>query len=468
MTRSLTSVPSGSFQINELINELTDLDNIQTGVVKDLAIEVGLAKANQGQVIFSLIVPTYNESKNVERLVEILTRLLDEYFDRKFDRNDRNFVSESEQKSSNNPNNLNKCYELIIVDDDSPDLTWQVSLDLMPRYPNLRVMRRQGEKGLSTAVIRGWQAAQGRILGVIDGDLQHPPETLTQMLDAMLDGVDLVVASRHVAGGGVSDWGFLRRMLSRGAQMLGLLILPNVIGRVSDPMSGYFMVRRTAIANCPMNPLGYKILIEVLGRGNIQAVAEVGYVFQERQEGESKVTWRQYVHYILHLLRLRSRGRITKIRKKLHQEIHQKLHQKLRFPAKRFLKFGLVGFSGVFVDMAIFYLLSDASTLAWGLTRSKVIAAEVAVLNNFLWNDLWTFRDLAQQQFGWKKLIKRFVKFNLICLLGIGLNLIILNLLFNYFGVNKYIANLIAIAIVTIWNFWFNLKLSWRVTETDK
>jgi dolichol-phosphate mannosyltransferase len=217
-----------------------------------------------------------------------------------------------------------------------------------------------------------------------------------------------------------------------------------------------------------MNPLGYKILIEVLGRGNIQAVAEVGYVFQERQEGESKVTWRQYVHYILHLLRLRSRGRITKIRKKLHQEIHQKLHQKLRFPAKRFLKFGLVGFSGVFVDMAIFYLLSDASTLAWGLTRSKVIAAEVAVLNNFLWNDLWTFRDLAQQQFGWKKLIKRFVKFNLICLLGIGLNLIILNLLFNYFGVNKYIANLIAIAIVTIWNFWFNLKLSWRVTETDK
>lgn len=467
MTRSLTSVPLGSFQINELIDELIDLDNIQSGTAKDRVFELGLAKANQGQVIFSLIVPTYNESKNVERLVEILTRLLDEYFDRKFDRNDRNSVSKSEQESSNNPNN-NGIYELIIVDDDSPDLTWQVALDLIPRYPNLRVMRRQGEKGLSTAVVRGWQAAQGRILGVIDGDLQHPPETLAQMLDAMLDGVDLVVASRHVAGGGVSDWGFLRRMLSRGAQMLGLLILPNVIGRVSDPMSGYFMVRRTAIANCPMNPLGYKILIEVLGRGNIQALAEVGYVFQERQEGESKVTWRQYVHYILHLLRLRSRGRITKIRKKLHQKLHQNLPQNLRFPAQRFLKFGLVGFSGVFVDMAIFYLLSDASTLAWGLTRSKVIAAEVAVLNNFLWNDLWTFRDLAQQQFGWKKLIKRFVKFNLICLLGIGLNLIILNLLFNYFGVNKYIANLIAIAIVTIWNFWFNLKLSWRVTETDK
>jgi len=418
MSYSLIPVPSGSFQVNEL---LFSEEMIEPNV------DQALQKQNLA-VNFSLVVPTYNESKNLSKLVEILTQILNDYF--------------------------NDNYELIIVDDDSPDLTWQVGLDLMPNYPQLRVMRRQGEKGLSTAVIRGWQASQGEILGVIDGDLQHPPETLLKMLDEITKGADLVVASRHIEGGGVSDWGFVRRLLSRGAQMLGLLILPNVIGRVSDPMSGYFLVRRSAIANCPMNPLGYKILIEVLGRGNIGSVTEVGYVFQERQEGESKVTWRQYVDYILHLLRLRSRGRITKLR------------EKLRVPVKRFFKFGLVGFSGVFVDMAIFYLLSDASTLGWGLTRSKVIAAEVAVLNNFLWNDLWTFRDLAEQQSGRRKLIKRFVKFNLICLLGIGLNLIILNLLYNYFGINKYIANLIAIAIVTIWNFWFNLKLSWRVTQT--
>ncbi|MFN8967717.1 MAG: glycosyltransferase [Pseudanabaena sp.] len=418
MSYSLISVPLGTFQVNELLfAESVDESNFDQ-----------VSQLLEKSVKFSLIVPTYNESKNLAKLVEILTQLLNNYFQ--------------------------ENYELIIVDDNSPDLTWQVGLDLMPNYPQLRVMRRQGEKGLSTAVIRGWQASQGEILGVIDGDLQHPPETLIKMLDEMVNGADLVVASRHVEGGGVSDWGFMRRVLSRGAQMLGLFILPNVIGRVSDPMSGYFMVRRSAIANYPMNPLGYKILIEVLGRGNIGSVAEVGYVFQERQEGESKVTWRQYVDYILHLLRLRSRGRITKLR------------EKLRVPVKRFLKFGLVGFSGVFVDMAIFYLLSDASTMGWGLTRSKIIAAEVAVLNNFLWNDLWTFRDLAQQQFGRRKLIKRFVKFNLICLVGIGLNLIILNFLYNNLHINKYLANLIAIAIVTIWNFWFNLKLSWRVTQT--
>ncbi|WP_434684131.1 glycosyltransferase [Pseudanabaena minima] len=421
MSYSLIPVPSGSFQVNEL---LFSGEIIESNFDQD-------SQHQKQSVNFSLIVPTYNESKNLAKLVEILTQLLNNYF-----------------------NDSNDNYELIIVDDDSPDLTWQVGLDLMPNYPQLRIMRRQGEKGLSTAVIRGWQASQGEILGVIDGDLQHPPETLLKMLDETVKGADLVVASRHVEGGGVSDWGFIRRFLSRGAQMLGLLILPNVIGRVSDPMSGYFMVRRRAIANYPMNPLGYKILIEVLGRGNIATVAEVGYVFQERQEGESKVTWRQYVDYILHLLRLRSRGRITKLR------------EKLRVPFKRFLSFGIVGFSGVFVDMAILYLLSDASTLGWGLTRSKIVASEVAILNNFLWNDIWTFRDLSSQQFGWRKRIKRFVKFNLICLVGIGLNLIILNFLYNYLHINKYLANLMAIAIVTIWNFWFNLKLSWRVTQT--
>ncbi len=413
MLNNLTAVPFGAFQVNELL--------LDEGSLNQLNPEVSTHK----YISFSLIIPTYNESKNLTNLVAILTNLLD-----------KSFANQ---------------YELVVVDDDSPDLTWQVGLDLMPNYPQLRVMRRQGEKGLSTAVIRGWQASQGEILGVIDGDLQHPPETLIKMLDEMEKGADLAVASRHVEGGGVSDWGFMRRILSRGAQMLGLIILPNVIGRVSDPMSGYFMVRRSAIANYPMNPLGYKILIEVLGRGNIDTVAEVGYVFQERQEGESKVTWRQYIDYILHLLRLRSRGRIGKIR------------EKIRVPLKRFISYGLVGLSGVFVDMSIFYLLG---TLGWGLTSSKIVSSEVAVLNNFLWNDLWTFRDISSRQTGWEKLIKRFLKFNLICLIGIGLNLIILNLLYNYLGINKNLANLIAIAIVTIWNFWFNLKLSWRVTQT--
>jgi len=380
-----------------------------------------------GLLDFSLIIPTYNEAQNISRIVQQLTTLL-------------------EQRIPN-------AYELIVVDDDSPDCTWKIAQQLTAQYPQLRVMRRQTERGLSTAVIRGWQAARGEILGVIDGDLQHPPDVLLHLLQA-IQTADLAVASRHVEGGGVSEWSPTRRFLSRGAQVIGLLILPDVVGRVSDPMSGYFLVRRSAIAGQLLNPLGYKILLEVLARGQIQQVAEVGYVFQERKQGESKVTWRQYLDYLLHLAKLRSRGRITRLRQK--------------YQLRRFLQFGLVGLSGVFIDMAMLYLLSDPTALGWGLTRSKIIASEVAVINNFLWNDRWTFGDISSRQSGWRKRLKRFLKFNLICLVGIVLNVMLLNLLFNHLGLNRYLANLIAIAVVTLWNFWLNLKLSWRVTDVQE
>ncbi|MEA5620347.1 glycosyltransferase [Cronbergia sp. UHCC 0137] len=379
-------------------------------------------------IYLSLVIPTYKERDNIDRVVRILSELLDQVL-------------------------LGK-YELIIVDDDSPDHTWEVARSLISEYPQLRVMRRQQERGLSSAVIRGWQVARGQVLGVIDGDLQHPPEVLLQLLQKMEQEADLAVASRHIEGGGVSSWSAMRRFLSRGAQVLGLIILPGVLGRVSDPMSGYFMVQRRAIANVELHPVGYKILLEVIGRGKVGEIAEVGYVFCERKEGESKVTWKQYLEYIHHLLRLRlSTGRLGKI------------SQNMNFPLGRFLRFGLVGLSGVFVDMAVLYLLSDPTTLALPLTRSKILAGEIAICNNFLWNDAWTFADVSMHQNQWRQRLKRFLKFNIICLAGLVLNVLILNLVFNFIIPNRYIANLIAIAVATIWNFWVNLKLSWRVTD---
>ena len=382
--------------------------------------------AENNPILLSLVIPTYKERDNIENVVNILSGLLDKAI----------------------PGN----YELIIVDDDSPDRTWEIAQSLISDYPQLRVMRRQEERGLSSAVIRGWQAATGRVLGVIDGDLQHPPEVLTQLLQKIEAGADLALASRHVDGGGVSSWSVIRRFLSRGAQVLGLVILPGVLGRVSDPMSGYFMVRRSAIANTTLNPIGYKILLEVIGRGQVGEIAEAGYVFRERTEGESKVTWKQYVDYIQHLIRLRlSTGRIGKIR------------QKVNFPMGRFLRFGAVGLSGVFVDLTIFHIMRTVINM--GLTRSTIFSAEVAILNNFLWNDLWTFGDISRKQTGKRQRFKRFWKFNMVCLAGIIIQTLVVNFLFNSLGMNQYIAKLIAIAVATIWNFWVNLKLSWRVTE---
>lgn len=382
--------------------------------------ELRIAMPASDGIRLSLVVPTFNEAKNVGEMVRRLTELLD--------------------------GPLGDAYELIVVDDDSPDKTWEVAAELMGEYPKLRVLRRQGERGLSTAVIRGWQAARGEVLAVIDADLQHPPEVTLDLWKEIEKGADLAVASRHVEGGGVSDWAFYRRVLSRGAQLLGLALLPGVLGRVTDPMSGYFMIQRSAIADRPLSPLGYKILIEVVGRGNVRRIGEVGYVFRERVAGESKVTWTLYVDYLRHLVRLRLDT----------------------LPIARFVRFCLVGFSGVFVDMGLLYLLSDPSTLHMGLTRSKVIAAEIAIMNNFLWNDAWTFRDMAHGQTGPSAKLKRFVKFNIVCLVGVALNVILLNLQFNLLGMNRYLANATAIGIVTVWNFWLNTRLSWRTTEAKK
>lgn len=405
---SLVPVPTGPLRISELPPTTVGVDD--------------------EAILFSLVIPTYNEAANIKKIVNVLSSLLDE--------------------------TILGNYELIVVDDNSPDGTWEIAQSLISEYPQLRVMRRQQERGLSSAVIRGWQVARGRVIGVIDGDLQHPPHVLLQLLNAIEQGADLAVASRHKDGGGVSSWSFVRRLLSRGAQVLGLIILPGVLGRVSDPMSGYFMLRRNCIAGETLNPVGYKILLEVIGRGEMRSIAEVGYVFSERKEGESKVTWKQYVDYIHHLIRLRlSTGRLGRFT------------QRLGFPLGRFVRFGLVGLSGVFIDMTVLYLLSDPTTLGLPLTRSKIIAGEIAIVNNFLWNDMWTFADVSMQQQEWRQRLKRFLKFNMICLAGLVLNVLVLNLVFNFIIRNRYIANLIAIAVATVWNFWVNLKLSWRVTQ---
>ena len=166
-------------------------------------------------------------------------------------------------------------------------------------------MCRIAESGLATAVIRGWQAARGEILAVMDADLQHPPEVLAQLVVAIRNGADLAVASRHVDDGGVGTWNLFRRLISRTAQAIGLVILPEVVGRLSDPMSGYFMLKRSVIAGKALNPTGYKILIEVLARGSVGKISEIGYVFRERQEGQSKVSTTIYLQYLQHLLRLR-------------------------------------------------------------------------------------------------------------------------------------------------------------------
>lgn len=244
-------------------------------------LQVPAAVTEPGALRLSIVIPTYNEARNVEPLVRELEQLLEP--------------------------RLGAGFELIVVDDDSPDRTWQVALELSAHHPRLRVVRRRDERGLATAVVRGWQVARGEVLGVMDGDLQHPSEVNLELLSAIERGAELAVASRHAPGGGVSDWRLRRRVLSRGAQLLGLSLVPRVFARLSDPLSGYFMLRRSLLAGVTLDPVGYKILVEVIARARPREICEVGYVFRERNEEQSKVSGRVYLDFVRQLARLRAK-----------------------------------------------------------------------------------------------------------------------------------------------------------------
>jgi dolichol-phosphate mannosyltransferase len=146
------------------------------------------------------------------------------------------------------------------------------------------------------------------------------------------------------------------------------------------------------------------------------------------------------------------------------QQIQHFLHSRLALlHESRFVRFCVVGCTGLAIDMTLLYVFSDPRMLGWGLTRSKILAAETALLNNFIWNDLWTFGAVSRHQRTVGQRIRRFFKFNVICSLGIFFNVVILNIEFNWLHMNRYLANLIAIGIVSMWNYNSNKKFSWRV-----
>ncbi|PNW49141.1 UNVERIFIED_CONTAM: sulfonate ABC transporter permease [Euhalothece sp. KZN 001] len=365
----------------------------------------------QSEIKFSLVIPTYQESQTISSLIASVTDCLDQV--------------------------LFQQYEVIIVDDNSPDLTWEIAEKLQKCYPQLQVICRQGKRGLSTAVLDGWKVAKGDVLGVIDADLQHPPQVLKQLWQEIEKGADLAIATRYKKGGKVEHWSVTRQVLSKGAHWLGLIFIPDVISGVSDPMSGYFLVRRCCLEYSFLRPVGYKILLEVLGKGRIEKVAEVGYCFQARLRGKSKVSYQQSLDYLHHLFRLRL----------------------ALFPTQKFFRFAIVGILGIGVDLGSFWLLQQFN---FNLTSSAILSTEIAIIHNFFWNDRWTFHEITQTQKQLKQQLRRGLSFNIICGAGLVINGLIVGGLSEQFGVNQYLAKLSAILLVMLWNFYLNLKFSWQ------
>ena len=294
----------------------------------------------------SLIVPTLNEEKNLPLLVEGVHRCLD------------------------------GDYELVIIDDDSQDGTREVAEKLSKKYP-IRVFHRKNKKGLASAVIDGIKLTNSNALIVMDADLQHPPELIPDLFKS-LETHDMVVASRYSKGGGIQGWTLKRKLISLGANLLAFLLVP----KVKDRISGYFGFKReilTSIAN--LNGRRPKIILEILIKGNVNKVKEVPYTFVNRKYGESKFSYQQIKDYLLQLIDL------------------------YFYKFQRFIKFCLVGASGVAVHFAVLYSLTDFAQLFYLL--SAITAVIIASISNYILNHVWSFRDrrsaVKNHFIGWLK-----------------------------------------------------------------
>ena len=326
-------------------------------------------------------------------------------------------------------------FELVVVDDASADGTAERVESLAPEIP-VRVLRRPGRMGLATAVLDGWANARGDVWGVIDADLQHPPETLTALAAAIHQGADLAIGSRYVPGGGTSKWTWVRRFISLTATHMAATVLPLKLAAVGDPMSGLFMIRSSALQDAHLNPLGYKILLEVIAKAHYKNLVEVPYVFQERERGASKLGTRQYVEYLQHLMRLAlGTGQFW-----------------------GWVRYGMVALAGALIDVALFANLVEK--WAWAPVAALPVAIEVALLSNYVWSEMITFHGAEASGFR-RGYLKRLFRYEWICLPGAALNLSV-TMLWILFGGHLLFAAAAGVISGGLFNLAVNIPAIWR------
>jgi|UniRef100_A0A7J2U4B0 dolichol-phosphate mannosyltransferase len=259
-------------------------------------------------------------------------------------------------------------YEIILVDDNSPDGTWRKAVELLTE--SITVIRRVNLKGLSTAVIDGIIFSLKEYAIVMDADLQHPPKYIESLFrKAVEEGADVVIGSRYMKGGGIEGWSKTRFLISKGAELIAKLFLPSVRG-LTDPMSGFFLVKTKLVSDNRkrLNPQGFKILLEILEHCNPRKVVEVPYIFKPRIFGKSKLGSKTIVAYLIHVLKL---------------------------SGWRPFKFAAVGLAGTFVNLGVLLFFKYVAPLLYDklFILGSAIAIEISILFNFFIHETWTFRE---------------------------------------------------------------------------
>ena len=349
--------------------------------------------------MLSIIVPTFNEKDNIEPLTRQISLALSETVP----------------------------YEILFIDD-STDETPQVLSRLSKTFTYLRYLHRTDEKGLASAVVKGFSMAQGEVLAVMDADLQHPPALLLDMYRTIEAGADIVLPSRNIEGGEDEGLNWFRKLASTTAKLAGKVLLPSLRG-ISDPTSGYFMLKRDVIACARLRPLGWKILMEVLVLGSYKKVVELPYAFQKRLTGESKISFKVTVQYFAHIFSLLLRSERE----------------------RRFYLFLLVGLSGVFVDTGVFLLLS--SLFLWHINILVTLSAVAAMCSNYILNRNLTWASASSRTHG--HTLPEFFRFAGVSGLGILIKNVFVFLM-TLGGVSGMAANFVGIAAASLFNYFFS------------
>ncbi|MEM7340052.1 MAG: glycosyltransferase family 2 protein [Actinomycetota bacterium] len=304
----------------------------------------------------SVIVPTYNERDNIHTLLVRLADALHEV-----------------------------AYEIIVVDDDSPDRTWALVERLGHHDPRIQLLRRVDRRGLSSAVIDGMAMARGTALAVIDADLQHDEAILPELVDPVVRGeADLSIGVRSGPGGSYGDFGPYRRMVS----WVGAELARTLLGmRLSDPMSGYFVVSRARFEALrpTINPRGFKVMLELLARGPAPRLAEIGYTFRSRMRGETKLSSSVVVAFLVALLGLAAQRRSD----------------------SAFTTYCSIAVTALSLRLSALSVLQ----LAGVGTVASILATEIAIAFEFVLHDRITFRGCRRRR---RSLAGRLFRFHMI------------------------------------------------------
>ena len=371
----------------------------------------------------SIVLPTYNESQNIVRMLDLIAETLSPY----------------------------NGAEIIVVDDNSPDGTADMAKShakIISAKMKIRVkiISRDGKFGLSSAIVKGVESATGDFLVIMDGDLSHPPQVIPSIIEDLQESnYDIVIASRYIKGGSVIGWPFKRRLMSKGATKIaryGLGI------DVKDPVSGFFAFRRDIINGIKFDAIGYKMLLEILVKTKGARVKEVPYTFTNRRTGTSKLDASVKLDYLRAILRLYRYGK--------------SLRQKERRASVRLLsqagRFYTVGASGLVINYIASMLFNILAPNLWFL-YSTIMGILISMTSNFFLNKIWTFEDW---EFKFKETGIQFGLFVGFSSLGAIIQLLLVYALVENYRMDYPASLVLAVAVASVGNFLLNKKWTFK------